>query len=115
MRLISCLCLSRAFSVEPEGTFFIFDENLRDDLAEENLKNEIPSIKVSKIAHLDITSNGEALGTIDIGLFGDQARRNKLFLMQSFLFSSMRQIYLNSRAGGIKYCSRWRVVSVKTF
>ena len=74
MRLISCLYLSRAFSAEPEGTLLVFDENLRDYLAEENLKNEIPSIKVSKIAHLDITSNGEALGTIDIGLFGDQAR-----------------------------------------
>ena len=56
--------------------FYFFEENLRDYLAEENLKNEIPSIKVSKIAHLDITSNGEALGTIDIGLFGDQARHN---------------------------------------
>ena len=43
---------------------------LRDFSADE--ENAIPSIKVSKIAHLDITSNGEALGTIDIGLFGDQ-------------------------------------------
>ena len=66
--------------------FQFFDDNLRDYLAEENLKNEIPSIKVSKIAHLDITSNGEALGTIDIGLFGDQARLNKLFDAVIFIF-----------------------------
>jgi len=33
---------------------------------------EIPSIKVSKVAHLDITVNGAAIGTVDIGLFEDQ-------------------------------------------
>jgi len=36
--------------------------------AEEN----IPTIRVTKIAHLDITVNGEPQGTVDIGLFGDQ-------------------------------------------
>ena len=30
------------------------------------------SIQVTKVVHLDITVNGETLGTIDIGLFGDQ-------------------------------------------
>lgn len=30
------------------------------------------SVQVTKVVHLDITVNGETLGTVDIGLFGDQ-------------------------------------------
>ncbi|CBY38194.1 unnamed protein product [Oikopleura dioica] len=35
-------------------------------------EEDAPQIRVTKIAHLDITVNGEPQGTVDIGLFGDQ-------------------------------------------
>lgn len=54
------------------NSVFFFVGIAAESATDEALLNEIPSIKVTNIAHLDISVNGAAIGTIDIGLFGDQ-------------------------------------------
>lgn len=68
MKLLNIvILLNGVFSDEPDAESATPEPEILEELLE-----EIPSIKVSRVAHLDITVNGEALGTVDIGLFADQ-------------------------------------------